>query len=249
MIVVISPAKTLDFDRPHPPCDATAPRFADDAATLARSLSRFSHKRLAELMRISPALAKLNVDRYRAFAAAPERPALYAFAGDVYLGLAAHTLDEEALAFAQSRLRMLSGLYGLLRPLDMIRPHRLEMGTRWAPRRERLTDWWRDRVAEALIDDRDACGSATVLNLASDEYWRAVAGHLPATTPVVSVDFRDGLDEKFVSFHAKKARGMMARWVVEYRVEDASALRDFDSAGYRYDAAASTPDRLRFTRP
>lgn len=248
MIAVISPAKTLDYRRPLPPHAAGRPRFADEAHRLARSAARLPQKRLVELMGISSALAKLNADRYRGFADAPERAALYAFAGDVYAGLDAHTLTGEAVEAAHRRLRILSGLYGLLRPLDAIRPHRLEMGTRWAPRRAKLTDWWDGRIADALADDLAAEGWTTVLNLASEEYWAAVSERLPGHVRVVAVDFREGPEARFVSFAAKRARGMMARWVVEHRVEDPDALRGFDRGGYRHDPDASTPDRLRFVR-
>ena len=248
MIAVISPAKSLDFDCAHPPCAPTEPCFAAEAAALARSAARLPQKRLVELMGVSPTLAKLNAERYRGFEDAPERAALYAFAGDVYRGLDACSLPEEAVAYAQGHLRILSGLYGLLRPLDRIRPHRLEMGTRWAPRRDKLTDWWGDRIARALADEVAVEGSGVVLDLASREYWAAVETHLPSGVRVVSVDFREGPDARFVSFHAKRARGLMARWVVEHRIEDVDALAGFDSDGYRFDPAASAPDRLRFTR-
>jgi uncharacterized protein len=246
MIAVLSPAKTLDYDTPLPPLAPTRPRFADEAAALAKSAANLTQKRLRELMDISPALAKLNADRFRAFPQAPERPAMFAFAGDVYTGLSAYTLEPEAVAYAQDHLRLLSGLYGLLRPLDAIRPYRLEMGTRWAPRRDRLTAWWGDRVARALADDLEAEGSGVVVNLASQEYWAAVDGQLPPAARVIAVDFRDG--GRFVSFHAKKARGLVARWLVEHRVERPDDLRGFDSAGYAFDAEASTPDRWTFAR-
>ncbi|WP_375426769.1 YaaA family protein [uncultured Sphingomonas sp.] len=248
MIAVLSPAKSLDFESAPPPHAATVPRFAREAEMLAKSCARLSRKRLAELMRISPALAALNSDRYRDFATAPERAALFAFAGDVYHGLDAHTLDDAALAHAQDRLRVLSGLYGLLRPLDAIRPHRLEMGTRWAPRHARLTDWWGARIAAALGRELEAAGSTTILNLASNEYWAAVAKHLAPSIRIVAVEFREGADAHFISFHAKRARGSMARWVVDHRVEDPAVLPGFDRDGYRFDVQASTPDRLRFVR-
>lgn len=248
MIALLSPAKTLDFDTPLPPVAPSTPRFADEAATLARSAANLPQKRLRELMHISPALAKLNHDRFVGFADAPERPALHAFAGDVYRGLDAATLDEAAVAFAQDHLRLLSGLYGLLRPLDLIRPYRLEMGTRWAPRRDKLTDWWDDRVAAALVEELTAQGSDVVLNLASQEYFAAVDGRLPATVRVIHVDFREGPDRKFVSFHAKRARGVMARWMVEHHVADPEAMYGFDAEGYRIDKAGSEPDRWLFVR-
>ena len=127
-----------------------------------------------------------------------------------------------------------------------MRPYRLEMGTRWAPRKPKLTDWWGDRIAQALAEDVTAEETGVVLNLASQEYWAAVAGRLPAGIRVVAVDFREG--DRFVSFHAKKARGLMARWMIEHRITDIDAIRGFDSDGYAFDAAASTDDQWRFTR-
>ncbi|PZQ60881.1 MAG: hypothetical protein DI544_07210 [Sphingomonas taxi] len=246
MIAVLSPAKTLDLDT-TPPFPATPARFADEAATLAKAASHLTHKRLGELMKISPALAKLNADRFRDFPHAEERPALYTFAGDVYHGLDAATLEEPAVRFAQDHLRLLSGLYGLLRPLDGMRPYRLEMGTRWAPRKTKLTDWWGTRIADALTQDVAAEGSGVVLNLASQEYWEAVAGRLPDGIRVIAVDFREA-DGRFVSFHAKKARGMMARFLVEHHVTDIDGMKAFDTAGYRFDAHASDAARWTFSR-
>ena len=246
MIAVLSPAKTLDYESALPKIQPTTPRFAAEATTLAHAAAHLTQKKLSELMHISPALAKLNADRFRDFDTLPERPAMFAFAGDVYTGLEAKTLDEAAVDYAQDHVRLLSGLYGLLRPLDLMRPYRLEMGTRWAPRKTKLTDWWGDRIAKLLADDVEAEGSGTILNLASQEYWAGVAGHLPADVRVVAIDFRDG--DRFVSFHAKKARGMMARWMVEHRITDIDAMRGFDSEGYAFDAAASSDDQWRFAR-
>jgi len=249
MIALLSPAKTLDFERTLPPLDATRPHFAEQAQALAKSAANLSQKRLSELMHISPKLAKLNADRFRDFADLPERQALFAFAGDVYTGFEAHTLDEAGVAFAQDHVRMLSGLYGLLRPLDTIRPYRLEMGTRWAPRRTSLTDWWGGRIADLLQAQLRDEGSGVVLNLASQEYYAAVKGRLDGVR-VIEVEFREPGPEgpRFVSFHAKKARGLMARYLCEHHVTDIDAMRGFDSDGYRFDAAESEPDRWRFTR-
>lgn len=247
MIAVLSPAKTLDYETELPDLAVTEPRFAREAAGLARSAARLPQKRLRELMHISAPLAKLNAKRFRDFGDAPERPAMFAFAGDVYTGLEAATLEAPGVDFAQDHLRLLSGLYGLLRPLDVIRPYRLEMGTRWAPRHKALTDWWGDRIAAALRDDLAAEGSNVVLNLASQEYWAAVDGRLGGVR-IVSVDFREGPEQRFVSFHAKKARGLVARWMAEHRVEEIEAMKGFDSEGYRFDADASTLDRWRFVR-
>ncbi len=249
MIALLSPAKTLDFERALPPLEATRPHFAEEAQALAKSAANLSQKRLSELMHISPKLAKLNADRFRDFADLPERQALFAFAGDVYTGFEAHTLDEAGVAFAQDHVRMLSGLYGLLRPLDTIRPYRLEMGTRWAPRRTSLTDWWGGRIADLLQAQLKEEGSGTVLNLASQEYYAAVKGRLDGVR-VIEVEFREPGPEgpRFVSFHAKKARGLMARYLCEHHVTDIDAMRGFDSDGYRFDAAESEPDRWRFNR-
>lgn len=249
MIALLSPAKTLDFERELPPLAATVPHFAEEAGAIAKSAANLSQKRLAELMHISPRLAKLNADRFRDFAELPQRPALFAFAGDVYTGFDAHTLDDAGVTFAQNHVRMLSGLYGLLRPLDKIRPYRLEMGTRWAPRRKSLTDWWGGRIAELLLAQVAEEGSGTVLNLASQEYFAAVNGKLPGVR-VIEVEFREpGPDgPRFVSFNAKRARGMMARWLCEHHITDAEAMRGFDSDGYRFDADESNADRWRFTR-
>ena len=249
VIALLSPAKTLDYERPLPPLDATAPRFAAEASVLAAAAANLTQKRLAELMDISPKLAKLNTDRFRGFEDQPERPALFAFAGDVYTGFEARTLDEPGIAFAQDHVRMLSGLYGLLRPLDLMRPYRLEMGTRWAPRRKSLYAWWGDRIAETVRNDVAEEGSGVVLNLASQEYFHAVADKLTGLR-VIDVDFREpGPDgPRFVSFHAKKARGMMARWLCEHRIDQVEAMKGFDSAGYAFDPHASEADRWTFSR-
>ncbi len=249
MIVLLSPAKTLDFERALPPLAVTTPHFADEARGLAKSAANLSQKRLAELMHISPRLAKLNADRFRNFAELPERQALYAFAGDVYSGFEVDTLDEAAVAFAQDHVRMLSGLYGLLRPLDAIRPYRLEMGTRWAPRHKKLTDWWGDRIAALLRAQAAEEGSGVVLNLASQEYFAAVENRLDGLR-VIHVDFREPGPNgpRFVSFNAKRARGMMARWMCEHHVADVEAMQGFDSDGYRFDPAESDADHWRFMR-
>lgn len=249
MIALLSPAKTLDFERPLPPIMATTPHFAEEARSLAKSAANLSQKKLADLMHISPRLAKLNAERFRDFADLPERSALFAFAGDVYTGFEAHTLDEAGVAFAQEHVRILSGLYGLLNPLDAIRPYRLEMGTRWAPRHKKLTDWWGDRIAALLRGQVAEEGSGVILNLASQEYFAAVTGKLTGVR-VIEVEFREPGPNgpRFISFNAKRARGMMARWLCEHHVTDVEAMRGFDSDGYRFDAAESEADRWRFTR-
>lgn len=249
MLALLSPAKTLDFERTLPPLTNTQPHFAEEADSLAKSAANLSQKRLSELMHISPRLAKLNAERFRDFATLPERPALFAFAGDVYTGFEAETLDEAGIVFAQDHVRILSGLYGLLRPLDAIRPYRLEMGTRWAPRRKSLTDWWGDRIADLLLDQIADEGSGTILNLASQEYFAAVKGKL-TDVRVIEVEFREpGPDgPRFVSFNAKRARGMMARWLCENHITNVEDMRGFDTDGYRFEASESEADRWRFIR-
>ena len=250
MIALISPAKTLDFARPMPPLPVSEPRFADDAERLAAAAAKLSAKKLAALMHISPRLAELNAERFRGFAQQPERPALYAFAGDVYVGFEVRSLDEEAVIFAQDHLRILSGLYGLLRPLDAIRPYRLEMGTRWAPRRRDLYAYWGPRLAETLREDAEAQGDRILVNLASKEYWTAIERHIDPSLEVIEIDFREeGPDgPRFNTFAAKRARGTMARWICEQRIADPDALKSFDCDGYFYDPANSDGPRWRFSR-
>jgi cytoplasmic iron level regulating protein YaaA (DUF328/UPF0246 family) len=245
---LLSPAKTLDYARPLPPLAPSEPRFAAEAERLALAAAKLTPRRLAALMHVSPKLAELNAARFRGFGAAPERPALYAFAGDVYVGLEAHSLDPDAVRFAQDHIRILSGLYGLLRPLDLIRPYRLEMGTHWAPGRvKNLYRFWGPRIADAVAGELD---DGIVINLASKEYWRAAEPHLPASVRVIEIDFREeGPDgPRFNTFAAKRARGMMARYICEHRLDDPEALKGFDSDGHRYDPDNSEPARWRFSR-
>jgi uncharacterized protein len=251
MLTLISPAKTLDYKRPVPSAEATEPRFQEDAHRLVSAAAKLTGPKLEALMHISSNLAELNRERFRNFESLPERPAIYAFAGDVYAGLEVHNLDEEAVLFAQDHLRILSGLYGLLRPLDRIRPYRLEMGTRWAPgRKADLYGYWGDRIADALMEDLRAQEDEVVINLASREYWTAAERHLDKGVRVIEIDFReegpDGL--RFNTFAAKRARGMMARYLCEHRLTDPEQLKAFDSDGYRHDPDNSDENRWRFTR-
>jgi cytoplasmic iron level regulating protein YaaA (DUF328/UPF0246 family) len=251
MIALLSPAKTLDYERPFPSIEATTPRFADDAEALAAAAAKLGAKKLGALMHISDKLATLNASRFTGFADATERPAIYAFNGDVYIGFEAKSLDEPAIAFAQDHVRILSGLYGLLRPLDTIRPYRLEMGTRWAPgRAKNLYGYWGSRVSALLARDLAEEGSDVIVNLASKEYWHAVETCPPAGARVITVDFREEGPNgpRFNSFGAKKARGLMARWMCEHRITDPDALRGFDSDGYRFAGADADGALLHFIR-
>jgi len=249
MLILLSPAKTLDFESPYEE-QASRARFAAEAGRIARAASKIRADGLAELMHISPALAKLNHQRFKRFARAEPRPAIRAFAGDVYRGFDAASAEPETIAFAQDHVRILSGLYGVLRPLDAIRPYRLEMGTKWAPNGGRLTEHWGDKVAKAVTVDLRAERSKLVINLASNEYFAVLKGKLAKSVRVIAPDFRvetaKGL--QFQSFTAKVARGAMARWLCEERVADTAALPAFDADGWRFEADGSTPDKPLFVR-
>ncbi len=251
MLVAISPAKKLDWTARD--VQATAPRLGREAAILAGHVRQLSLAGLKDLMGLSDALARLNRDRFRAMADADDaaaRPAAWAFAGDTYQGLEMATLDAPARDFADDHLRILSGLYGLLRPRDAIHAHRLEMGSRLRTRRGgTLHAFWGERIARMLAQDAAAAGSDAVLNCASQEYFAAVppeALGLRVVTPRF-LDEKDGVP-KVVSFHAKRARGAMARFVCERRLSDPEGLRDFDAGGYAYAPALSAPDAPAFLR-
>ncbi len=249
MLTVLSPAKKLDLAPvPHA---ATEPRFSEETARLLTSARRQSIAGLRALMGISEPLARLNRDRFRDWDSVPEKPAIFAFAGDTYAGLDAATLSEDALHHAQTHLRILSGIYGLLRPLDAMKPYRLEMGSRLATRRGKtLYAFWGDRIARQLDSDAGEAGARVLLNCASQEYFRAVdrtSLRLPVVTPNFLEDGPGG--PKVVSFFAKRARGAMARFVAEARLSDPADLRAFCAGGYAYRADRSTEDRPVFLRP
>ena len=256
MLSVLSPAKSLDFDSPVTATGHTEPRLIDETEGLIEIMRTKSPGDIAKLMRISEDLAHLNATRYREFTPphTPDasRPAVLAFNGDVYQGLRACDFDARDFTEAQKSLRILSGLYGLLRPLDLIQPHRLEMGTRLATDRGRnLRDWWGGRITDLLREDLAASPGAKVLvNLASQEYFAAVdADRLDVRiiTPRFEDRDRNGT-ARVVSFHAKRARGTMAGWLVRNRVRSAAKLPDFAENGYTYDDQRSTPDAPIFVR-
>ncbi len=252
MLTVLSPAKRLDWTDPALPM--TAPDFEADALRLAKRMRNITLGELAGLMDLSDDLARLNRDRFRAFtdAPAPEdlRPAALAFAGDTYQGLEAASLEREELDWAQDHLRILSGLYGLLRPLDGIQPYRLEMGSRLKTRRgATLYDYWGDTLARALNAQAQQIGADVLINCASQEYFGAVAPDalkLRVITPVFLEDKPGG--PKIVSFYAKKARGSMARFIIRNRLLDPEAILGFDLGGYRHAPELSEPGKPAFLR-
>ncbi|WP_422014086.1 peroxide stress protein YaaA [Roseateles sp.] len=257
MLFLLSPAKSLDYDTPTPPELApalTRPQFLDDTAALIDILRTKTVADVRALMDLSEPLAQLNVDRYAAyrprFTEHNSKPAVLAFNGDVYDGLDAKTLSADDLAWAQQRVRMLSGLYGLLRPLDRMQPYRLEMGTRLAtPAGASLYDWWGDRLALHLNKLARGEQAPVIVNLASQEYFRA-ADRRALKPRVVDCQFEDWKngEYKIISFFAKRARGLMARYAIQQRLEAPESLKGFDLDGYRFAPAASSADTFVFRR-
>lgn len=254
MLIVISPAKTLDFDSPLPPVRASQPRLLAQSQSLIDQARKLSASDVASLMKVSDKIAALNVARFASwhtpFNKDNARPALYAFMGDVYTGLEARAFSVEDVRYAQSHLRILSGLYGLLRPLDLIQPYRLEMGTRLRNSNgEDLYRFWGDDISTLLKKDMAAANSDVLVNLASQEYFRAVRPSVLGRRTVTPV-FEDEKQGKFkiISFYAKKARGLMAAWILRERVDTVDGLSGFNVAGYRFVPSGSDADTLLFRR-
>lgn len=257
MLFLLSPAKALDYQTPLPPgLPHTLPQFAAQAAQLIEKLRQLSPQQVASLMGLSDKLATLNVARYEAwspvFTASNSRQAVMAFDGDVYGGLQARTLSAEQLAWAQERLCILSGLYGVLRPLDWMQPYRLEMGARLVTDAGgNLYQFWGSRIAQYLNERLAQEGEAepVVVNLASQEYFRAVDQKALRARVVTCVfqQYRGG-QYRVESFAAKRARGLMARWAVQRQAATPEALRGFDEEGYALDAAVSSASQLVFRR-
>ena len=254
MIIVLSPAKSLDYESPVATTTATRPDFLEQSEKLVSILRQKSPAEIASLMSISDPLAALNATRYaewtRKYSAPRGRQAVLAFNGDVYEGLDARSLDEDGLAWLQRHVRILSGLYGVLRPLDLMLPYRLEMGTRLHnPRGKDLYAWWGDLPAQALNALLSNDARPVLVNLASDEYFRSVRRTV-LKAEVIQPVFQDwkGGTYKVISFFAKRARGLMARYAAEHRIEDVESLRDFAVEGYALDAAVSTATQWIFRR-
>ena len=254
MLMVISPAKTLDFETPPTTERFTQPQYLDHSQELILQLRELTPAQISELMHLSDKLAGLNAARFGswtpAFTAKNAKQALLAFKGDVYTGLAAETLSETDLDYAQQNLRMLSGLYGLLRPLDLMQPYRLEMGTKLANARGKdLYAFWGERISEWLNEALAEQGDDVLLNLASNEYFSAVK-RSALKARVIDTEFRDQKNGqyKIISFYAKKARGMMSRFVISERIDNPEHLKQFDVQGYRFDNELSKPDKLVFLR-
>lgn len=254
MLIVISPAKTLDFETPAPSETFTQPQFLDHSQQLMARLRELDPIELGKLMAISDDLAALNHRRNMnwspPFSRANAKQAVFAFRGDVYMGLHADSLRKGDLDFAQRRLRILSGLYGVLRPLDLIQPYRLEMGTALTNARgKNLYTFWGDKITIALNAELERMRAPVLVNLASEEYFKAVHPKALAARVVTPIfKERKGSAYKVVSFHAKKARGAMSRYIVRNRLNDVAALKQFAEDGYRFNAPLSTADAWTFTR-
>ncbi len=252
MLIVLSPAKRLDFESAPHVTRHTQPRFLSQSRPLVELLKKLDTRELASLMSISDPLAALNAARFGQwkppFTPRNARQAVLAFAGDVYEGLGASTLDESDLDWAQDRVRILSGLYGVLRPLDLIQPYRLEMGTRLRNSKGAdLYAYWGERLSKAIDEELASHRRPVLVNLASAEYFKALSGlRAPVVQPVFQQRRPDGW--KVVAFPAKRARGAMTRYAIERRIDDPVQLQGFDADGYRFDPRASSESTWMFWR-
>ncbi|NLZ12522.1 MAG: peroxide stress protein YaaA [Alcaligenaceae bacterium] len=255
MLVVLSPAKKLDYDSPVRTTKHSQPQFVLQAQGLIDVLRQKSATEISGLMSLSDTLARLNVERYQAwepkFTQTNSRQAVLAFNGDVYEGLDAATLSDDQLDWAQQHVAILSGLYGVLRPLDLMQPYRLEMGTRLATGKgKNLYDYWGTEIAEYLNQSLAQQGSDVIVNLASEEYFRSVDQKV-LKARVVQCVFQDEKNGtwKIISFYAKRARGLMARYIVDHRIDEPEQLKGFNVDGYAFYPEASTDLKLVFRRP
>ena len=253
MIAIVSPAKSLDFDTPYSG-SFTIPRALKNTEQLIEVLRTKKAEDIQSLMSISEKLAELNVSRYHTYSSAHTldnaRPCVLAFQGDVYQGLKAEEFTPEDMDFCQQHLRMLSGLYGLLRPLDLIQPYRLEMGTKLAfDDYKTLYGYWGSQITHMINEDLTSQGDDTLINLASQEYFKSV-DKKQLKARVIDVEFKDFKNDKYkiISFYAKKARGLMSRFMITHRICNVEDLKNFDLEGYYFDEENSSESKLAFKR-
>ncbi len=254
MLALISPAKTLDYETALPTDTYTQPRLLEQSQQLIDVCRKLSATEIATLMSVSEKIANLNVDRFRDWNAdfdfSNARQALFAFKGDVYTGLDAYHLKDQDIDFAQQHLRMLSGLYGLLRPLDLMMPYRLEMGTKLKNNRgHNLYEFWGSIITDQINQDLAEIDAKVLVNLASDEYYKSV-NEKKIQAEIIKPVFLDQKNGKYkvISFYAKKARGLMARYLIENQLNQVEQLKAFDSEGYYFDAESSSNKELVFKR-
>ncbi len=254
MLIVLSPAKSLDYKTPVKVKAPTLPEFVSESAKLIADLKKLAPQEVADLMGLSDQLAILNVGRYRdwskKFTEANSKPAIYAFDGDVYDGFDVKSLSPKAVDFAQDHIRILSGLYGALRPLDLMQPYRLEMGTAFKNARGKdLYAFWGEQITESLKKILDKQKKPVLLNLASEEYFKVLQPR-KLDCPVIAPVFQDEKDGKYkiISFYAKRARGLMARYVVDNRITDPADLKSFNLDGYKYSPSESSTEKPVFRR-
>ena len=254
MLALISPAKTLDYESALPTDLHTLPRLLEHSQQLIDVSRKLSATDIANLMSVSEKIAKLNVERFHDwqsdFNFSNARQALFAFKGDVYTGLDAYNLNDQKLKYAQKHLRMLSGLYGVLRPLDLMMPYRLEMGTKLNNSRgHNLYEFWGDKITSLINDDLEQANSELLVNIASDEYYKSV-NERKLKAEIIKPVFLDQKNGKYkvISFYAKKARGLMARYIIENQLSKVEDLKSFNSDGYYFDANSSLQGELVFKR-
>ena len=254
MLALISPAKTLDYESALPTDAHTLPRLLEHSQELIDVSRKLSATDIANLMSVSEKIAKLNVERFNdwhsEFNFSNARQALFAFKGDVYTGLDAYDLNDQHIEFAQNHLRMLSGLYGLLRPLDLMMPYRLEMGTKLQNSRgHNLYQFWGDHITRLINEDLEQANSELLVNIASDEYYKSVIER-KIKAEIIKPVFLDQKNGKYkvISFYAKKARGLMARYIIENQLNNAEDLKSFNTDGYYFDAESSLKGELVFKR-
>ena len=254
MLIVLSPAKTLDYSI-DPKSNHTAPQFLSQSSKLIKTLKEKEPKDIASLMGLSDKLATLNFDRYQSWKASKvvsnnTKPSMLVFKGDVYQGLDAENFNSNQLRFAQKHLRILSGLYGILRPMDVIKPYRLEMGTKLqTPKGKNLYEFWGSSIQDNVLDDLNSQKSDLLINLASKEYF-SVLGKMPDYVNVISPVFKDYKNgkHKIISFYAKRARGLMAKWIIQQKIKDFEKLSGFNLDGYYYSEKESTLTEPVFLR-